>query len=474
MLPFPKRKTPEEMELGDDDLVVLEDVADEVDVDLDFVDVAGGDVDLAQTVQRKRPSMLLPSTRAIDERLEDDVAGQCLASIAAEVRSPQSASGIRAVLAAAPPPPVLPPPSSVSPPMQVPMHVPGQARDEMSASYTIPPHARLPRVTAPPFVRTREPFAPPGLRESTPPAAFARRSSASLPAVRPAMSTAPMMPLARPATTSDMPPPAVHSIAPTHIPAEARAVEPTVIVVRERPKAGWIIASAAIGALCALAAAKVLVSSPREEASPAREVATTTIATAVVAGPAAAPPAATVVVPITPSPALAHPVPATSATTVASGAVVRFGDEQGIAIAAPKPAGATAPPASSDRPAAKPASAPKQAAPARPAPAKPGKAPSNALPDGSFPLGQATESKSATAAAPASPPASTPSQAEKAAQSALASTILSSANTPPGTAPSTRPAPASAPEAAPAPAPRRRPMTPEQQIADAQLKASMK
>lgn len=467
MLPFPKRKSPEELELGDDDLVVLEDVADEVDVELDFGGAEAADVDLAQTVQRKRPSMLLPSTRPIDERLEDDVAGQCLASIAAEVRSPQSASGIRAVLAAAPPPaPILPPPSSVPAAMQV----PGQARAEISASYTIPPHARLPRVTAPPFVRT-------------PPSAFARRSSASLPAVRPPMATAPMMPFARPATTSEMPPPAVHSIAPTQIGghvSEAKAVEPTVIVVRERPKAGWILASAAIGALCALAAVKVLVSPAREEASPVREVATTTIATAVVAGPGAAPPATSAIVPITPSPALAHPAPTNAVVApsapAATGAVVRFGDEQGIAIAAPKPAAASS---ASDRASAKPFSAPKSVAPAKaPSNAKPAKAPSNALPDGSFPLGQSTESKSATAAAPASSPASSPSQAEKAAQSALASTILSSANTPPGTAPATRSAPSSAPEPvaapAPAPAPRRRALTPEQQIADAQLKASMK
>jgi len=466
LLPFPKRKSPEELELGDDDLVVLEDVADDVDVELDFRGAEAADVDLAQTVQRKRPSMLLlPSTRPIDERLEDDVAGQCLASIAAEVRSPQSASGIRAVLASAPPPPpILPPPSSVP----VAMQVPGQAREEIGASYTIPPHARLPRVTAPPFVR-----------KTTPPSAFARRSSPSLPAMRPAMSTAPMMPLARPATTSEMPPPAVHSIAPTQIGShvsEARTVEPTVIVVRERPKAGWILASAAIGALCALAAVKILVSPAREEAAPVREVATTTIATAVVAGPAAAPPATSVIVPITPSPVLAHPAPTTSVVApsapAATGAVVRFGDEQGIAIAAPK---SSASDRVSSSASAKPASAPKSVAPAKaPANAKPAKAPSNALPDGSFPLGQSGESKSATVAAPAS----TPSQAEKAAQSALASTILSSANTPPGTAPATRSAPASAPEPvaapAPAPAPRRRALTPEQQIADAQLKASMK
>lgn len=430
------------MELDDDDLIVLEEEIP-VEIEVEVIAASPRVADRAKTVPRRRSTIPPPSMRPIDERIEDDVAGQCLASIAAEVRPPQSASGIRAIVPAAP--------------------IEKTPDPAISASYTIPPAARLPRITAPPFVR---PQAAPGMRTSTSPSAFARRSSSQFPAAAPVgnvITKTVEIPTVRGHVRSETPPPVVSSLVPVAVPSEAKAVEPTVIVLRERPKVGWIVASAAIGALCALAAAKLVTSSHDDgPAAAAQTTSTTTIATAVMNGPAPAaplPPVATTNA-ITPNPMLANPAPITAPAPATTGAVVRFADEQGVAIAAPKPTTAVA------GPAAKPAIAPAPAAPKTVVPAKttkPVKSPM--LPDGSFPLGHG-ETKSAAAPAPAPPPpvTNTPSQAEKAAQAALATTIL-----PSGTSGN-----AVVPAAEPPPPPRRRALTPEQQIADAQLKASMK
>lgn len=426
------------MELSDDDLLVV----DEAPVST----AAPRNADQAETLlreARRRLTIPPPSMRPIDEAMEDDVAGECLASIAKEAASH---SRIRAVAKRASP-------SGAS--------APPHAREALGSSYTIPAAAKLPSVTSPPFVRGST---APGVRDSS---VFARTSSST-----------PRMPAALPAATPKIAAvaekeagvaagsvaPVAISVTPSERPrdGEPRAIEPTVIVLREKPKAGWIVAAAAVGALCALAIVR-LVSPP----VPDDRFSTTTIATAVMQGPTLPPPPLpTSLLPINPmlqngTPPAPPSTPAATATAAApstTGAVVRFGDDQGVAIGvAPKSNTSNAAAPSNGAPA-------KAAAPAKvpfaPKPVKPVK--NGPLPDGSIPLGQG-ESKSA--AAPASSPPTSASQAERAAQAALASSILPAATT-------TTAAPA-APEP-PAPPARKRSLTPEQQIAEAQLKASMK
>jgi len=409
LLPFPKRKVSTEVELCDEDLVLVDDAR----ASTPSRDIHPRDADLAATVQRRRPA--LPSRRILDGDVEEDVAGQCLASIAAETsrdRDPYSSSQIRAVLARSAPsaPPIEPissAPSSVT---------------------------RLPSVSPPPFARTSASggyASAPGIRDSSPPPAFVRRSSPMLPV---ASASASGVASHLETHTSER---NASSVAPVSVTPQRN--EPTVIVLRERAgwtSAAWFIAAASLGALGAIAATRFLGAGDH-----GAEI-TKPVAAAVVAAPAAAPlplpatvvvappPSAQPLAPLSASPPVASALPASPAS---SAVIVHFGDDQGVAIKATPRGPAPA------RPAAPRGAVPASATPGRPAPAR---APSigPALPDGSFSLGRADN------AAPATSPAS-PAASVAAAPLALA-----------------------APEA---PA-RKRPLSTEQQLAEAQLKASMK
>lgn len=452
MLPFPKRKAnaaTEEVELDDDDLVLVDDAAPlarSAPAPARRASSPGSSGSSSRSGVRAaaaRPyaSALPPgSRRVLDEQIEEDVAGQCLASIAAATSSEhvthqRSSSHIRAALASA----------------------------DVPSPRTAPPESRgqrLPSVSAPPFLRTttttysvpiaaarrddaRLAGAPeaPGIRESQPPpAAFVRRST---PAVAfPFPSSSAMLPAAAPSQATHV------SVAPVSMPSVAPvAQEPTVILVRERPRSIWILGAAAVGALVAVAAMRfVPVSLERPAVEPSAAAAQpqaastalpSTAVTAPVAASAAAPISLPLVVPLPAAASAALTAPAVAAAPSSSppsssppsspGAVMHFAEDQGVAISVPA-APAAAPRKTITQPAASPAPRPAAVAPAR--------APSMgaALPDGSFGLGR---SDTTTAAAP--PP----------------------------------PTPA-APPPEPPPPPRKRVLTPEQQLAEAQLKASMK
>lgn len=439
MLPFPKRRaTQDEQELDDEDLVVVEEAPPPLSARRPFAaspvtaapDPEPSEVDLAKTVNR--PRRQTPSRRILDESVEHDVAGECLASIAAEVGSPYasspaiSTSGIRAAmersLATAY---AMPPPSSSHVPPAVAAHGPSSSR--------------LPAVTSPPFVRTttvpRGAASVPGVREATPPpSAFLRRST---PGLASAAASAPPSSAAVGAAGAV----SASSVAPVAMTAHP---EPTVIVVRERPKAAWAIVSAAVGAICAVVAMQLLTQDDRAASpvAPASQVAaTTTIATAMLpAPPAATAVTAPVTAAVTAPPAAPAPVTA-SAAAPAAAAVMKFGEDQGVAIKAPAATSASAKSGSSHAPAgaAKPASKP----------ARPSSGVGPSLPDGSIGLGGRADAKSAASNQPGP-----------------------GANAPAPPAASTAAAPAPAP--APTEPPKKRVLTPEQQIAEAQLKASMK
>ena len=441
MLPFPKRKaTSDEVELTDDDLVLVEEVASPAPA---RVRSAAPQPSLSSTESQSRVRAALSrpprgaalppgSRRVLDEQIEEDVAGQCLASIAAATsvessRHLSSASHIRAALAAAPLPTMSPPaPSSAASSQASP-----QASSQASSRGSI----RLPSVTAPPFVRASAyPFASdrdsrslqggpeaPGIRDSSPPAAFIRRST---PALAYPVSSASLPPSPAPVAATAS---AFGSVAPvsmTSLPQAAR--EPTVIVVRERPRSVWILAAAAFGAACAIAAmrfgslngeARVVVE-PRgavQAAALPPLPPTAVVAPVVVSAPSVPPVLAS---------ASANAVVAPPVSSVPAAGVMNFAEDQGVAIRVPSPP-APPSPASPRKPAP---SVPGPPA-ARPAPRVPAMGP--ALPDGSFGLGR-SDTTTATA-----PPSLT--------------------------------APPPAPEA-----PRKRVLTPEQQLAEAQLKASMK
>jgi hypothetical protein len=444
LLPFPKRRaTNEEVDLTDDDLVEVTDEESAPRVPAASVPAprhvsasspsassqsrsqARAAAAAARRPTRSAYASALPpgSRRVLDEGVEEDVAGQCLASIAAATsaessRHLRSSGGVRvgreAVLAT---------------PVAQPAHADSRT-------------SRLPSITAPPFVRAttttstspiqaaavRAPEAP-GIRDSAPPAAFVRRSSPAL-----------ASPVSSAASSATLPPAAssrsgVGSVAPVSMASVAQASqEPTVILVRERPRSIWIVAAAAVGAIAAIAAMRFAPSVPGER--------TTTVEPPAAAAPPAAPlPATAVAVPVAspastgsvvaaaPAAASAAVAPGSASAATPPGAVMHFADDEGVAIKAPAPA--------PRRPSV---SAPAVGAPAAPAARPAGQAPrppsmGPALPDGSFGLGR---SETATAAAPSPPPSLT------------------------ATAPSS-----------PEP-PRKRALTPEQQLAEAQLKASMK
>ena len=383
MLPFPKRTANDDVvELTDEDLVPVDEIAPPAAARL-----SQSPAHPASRSRITRASALPPgSRRVLDEQIEEDVAGQCLASIAIATRasSPRrlsSSSHIRASLAAAP----VPAPPIASPEWRAP---------ESPAS------ARLPSVSPPPFVRTTPPsswpraHAPeaPGIRDSVAPAAFVRRSSPEL---------------ARPASIGSVAPVSMSSL-----PSAQASAEPTVILLRERPRSIWILAAAALGALGAVAAMRFAPAAVSHET---------------VAGAAAQAPSPPAPVLSLPSTAVVPPI---ASSVPAAPAVMMFTDEQGVAIKSiPAPA-APAVGAAAPRKSVTPATA---AAPPAPRPAQAPRAPSMgpALPDGSFGLGR---SDTTTASSPPSLTAAAP---------------------------------------APEP-PRKRALTPEQQLAEAQLKASMK
>ena len=436
LLPFANRKRKsqsDEVELGEDDFELVE-LVDVVSLDAapppasrsaDVVAASPRNADQARTIQRpSRPRTILPvSRRILDEEVEEDVAGQCLASIAAEtsresIESGPSSSHIRAALARPQPPealrPSAPPTSSTS---------------------------RLPSVIAPPFLRTstvplRGYNDAPGVRDSSPPPAFVRRSSPVLAAAVPA--AAPSSYVAVVAASASGASGTSGSVAPVSMPMSQRH-EPTVIVVRERPRAAWMFAAAAMGALGALGATRFL-ATPPAAALESRAVA--------VSAPQAAPVLPALPAPVLPAlavtapPASVPPAPPASAlaaappAVVSSGvsglppAIVHFGDDDGVAFKSPaprRPSVAVSPAALPSAPPAPPAPSVRSTGPRAPSMGP-------ALPDGSFGLGRSDTATTATAPPPA--PALTAS--------------------------------------APAEPPRKRALTPEQQLAAAQLKASMK
>lgn len=317
----------------------------------------------ASLVEPPRPRLLTP----VDHRVADDVAGECLASIAevtARHRVPLSIT-----------------PTTVPPPPR---------RDEpdpdlFDTAVRIP-RAKLPAVTAPPFVRSPAP--PRSERVSS---VFSRGAEP------PTSSAA----VAVPASTADFTRENKASVAPVSMSTmPAGTAGATVIVVHKPPRTAWIAAAAVGGALLAVLAMRAVTSfdgSTPAKASANASAPPPPVSTQVVAPPAPEPPS--------------------------SAAVVRFSEDQAVAI----PAQAPAQPASAG--ASKPATHPvAHVAAAKPAPkvAAPPR-----MPDGSYGL---TRSEP-TPAAPVHPTATT--------------TIA-------------------------APPPGKRALTPEQQLAEAQLKASMK
>ena len=390
MLPFSKRKnTDEEMEIGDDDLVLVEDSAS-----ASSSLIAPARPSEAPLAPFRRRLLTAPgSRRIVDESVEEDVAGECLASIAALPHAPRdldSSSHVRGAVV------------HVGRPIQHPTA-------SQSAAPPCPPAAiakRLPSVSPPPFVRTTTTRPAPGLAEASPAPAFVRRSSPGID-----LSSAP-------ATTRER---AARSVAPVslgHTPAEA-----TVIIIRERPKPTWIIAAALIGALAAFGATRLA-------ASPPDDVHAASGAAAVALPPL--PPQTVVAPPLAPPPEVTPPAggvvlapgPAPSSSAGDSAGVLRFRDDQGVAFKASTPVSPTV--------------SPPVSGPARPSPRPRATALSNRgplLPDGSFGLGHNDNADPArNAALPGASSVATPSPA-----------------TPP-----------------------KRPLTPDQQLAEAQLKASMR
>ncbi len=375
-------------------------------------------------LERVRESRRSFSRLTLDEDAEASVADECLATIAAatsharlsdpmlvvaaaDAGSSRQRDEVDALLDGAGTSPLaLLPPASVPP--------------RSSSSVTIPPPSssaaivhspRLPPVRPPPFGRG-----------SVPPA------RSSIPGVAPMVSddndaaeTLPFpmrTPFARVATDDDRPsrdlewlpsvssPPAasdVRSVVPVAVPRND-ATNVTVIVRERPPRMAWVVAAGAIGALAAVLVMRVF--------APASPV-TATVA----------------------------PPPATAAPSAAPPAVVRFGEEDGVAIKVPAPS----PPAShAVHPVTAPASAsasPRHAHPAAspsPSPARPSRALSPKvaapvqLPDGS--LGLASTGKAASSAS--------------------------------------APAPAPTPLPLPPSGGRKRPLTPEQELAEAQLRAA--
>ncbi len=362
MLPFSRRNNADdEMELGDDDLVLVDSASASDRSDRSDRSDAGPS---SSHSPRKRQLTPPGSRRILHESVEEDVAGECLASIAAETRIAETrdrhSSDLRAAIA--------PPPDAALP-------------------VSAPVLTRLPSVSPPPFARTA-----PGIRDASPVPAFVRRSSPSFERI----------PVSSTGTVEGKGSSVVPVSLGHHTP------EPTVIIIRERPKATWIVAAAVIGALVAFGATRLV------DSTSSRQRVVGAAGPAVVGAPVSSPAAPPVVVAL---PVVLAPGPALPA-------VMHFDDDQGVAITAfPVPSAARA-----STPAA-----PSLAS--RPAPRPRASAMGPLLPDGS------DQRASASGPVPPAPPA--------------IATVA---------------APAIATVAPPA----KRVLTPEQQLAEAQLKASMK
>jgi hypothetical protein len=201
--------------------------------------------------------------------------------------------------------------------------------------------------------------------------------------------------------------------------------EPTVIVVRERPKAAWFFAAVALGALGAIGGSRLL--GPHAATAPALAATAPVLAATAPVLAAAAPVLAAAAAEVPAAPPVASS--SSSESRDLPPVVMRFGDDQGVAINAMPAAPSVSGSASSARPSPSPGAArPATRSAARPA--TPSTRLGPALPDGSFGLG-GSETPAATKSAAPAPPA----------------------------------------PAAPTP---RRGLTPAQELAEAQLKASMR
>lgn len=395
MLPFSKRKKSDEIELEDADLVVLEEAPVEIDVDeLESVELEATDAEIIEE-RPQLPRVSSPPKASLRrlvtprDQFEEDVAQECLESIAAAtsrvvgvVRRPSLSDSFPASIV--PPAPLLPRfDTSV---------------DDLLADVPLPQFE---------LSDTDETTRRPALSSSS----SMPISRDSVPGVLPVPS-APMSVSSLPTpvfsrTTSSPNLPAASSIAPVAMNSTPGPVEPTVILVRQPPKAAWVVAAAFLGAACALLGMRVLT----QKADGPQTIVLT-----------APPPPATQAQAPAAQPVAPPPPPAT----------VRFNDEQGVAVIAaptttvsaapaPKPVVTTASIKTSTPSASKPASlGPK-------------------LPDGSMAL-----TKAPVAPAPQAPPPVVKAAPEK-----------------------------SEPAAAPPPSQKRK-LTPEQELAEAQLKASMK
>ncbi|MBX3222241.1 MAG: hypothetical protein KF795_17110 [Labilithrix sp.] len=332
----------------------------------------------------------------------------------------------------------------------------------LSAAAMIPPPAsssslvltpRLPRVCAPPFLRPSSSSFPaarpsvPGVSDVVHPAELVDADAAetlpvpsrALPAAR---ASAPRFSQARPdgvtpfARTSievRSPAPSAPSVAPVAV----SNAEPTVIVVRDRPRTAWVVAAAAIGALAAVTVMRFGAPRVAPEVTPPSPAAAVVVDAPITAPASPATALQAVASPASPasvsqavaSQAVASPASPASASPrhAADPAVVRFGDDDGVSIKVAPGASATPPTAPAAAQAA-PRSAPKPARPSRPL--NPKVSPPTLLPDGS--LGLANNSR----------------------------------------APAPTVAPAATPLPVPPPPPRRRALTPEQELAEAQLRAA--
>ncbi|MBX3213737.1 MAG: hypothetical protein KF850_16985 [Labilithrix sp.] len=398
--------------------------------------------------------------KSFDSHAESSVADECLASIAAaasDVRAsdPRMAGAEPSAAGASARSPVddlLDEAEAIGrlPPLAA-------APGALSSSAMIPPtssRARLPRVCPPPFHSSPSllPSRPsvPGVAEvaelvdadaaeTLPVPARVPASVRRLAEARARATT----PFARTSPEGRAPAQSAPSVAPVAV----ASAEPTVIVVRDRPRTAWVVAAAAIGALAAVTVmrfgapsgatltpggrATEVVAAPPGAALISGGRATEVVA----AAPVVAPPSAAGSLP---APASSHSLAAAAGKGEPAAAIVDFGGQDGVSIAlsapaepsasapssAPAPVGATSR-AEAARPSPKPAARP--ARPSRP------KAPSPAtLPDGSLDLASSGGSPAPTAA----------------------------------------PSPAAAPSPSPAAPTRKRALTPEQQLAEAQLRAA--
>jgi hypothetical protein len=342
LLPFPARKSGHDdvLELDDADLVLVEpspltpealqsirkSIADlsfrEDGIEVVFEPVDPLDLEDAVAIPTPPPpeSVIVPVSRSRqpssprlvwDADAENDVADECLASIAAETEKVRLSD-----------PFILSSVSSVPPP-------PRPERERKDVVSLLRP-APVAHALAP--VKIPKPNPPP--RSPSASALWARNSNTtetrpSLPSLfarkTPDAASAPSS-VATSSVFPSVPPVAFPSDAP-----RAEKNEPTVILLRERPRGAWVFGSAAIGALCAVTAMHFLGQWATPPAPPPPTVVTM----------AAAPPATAITPPVaveaTPAPAAepkqeAKPIPTVKLTPP----VVRFNDDQGVSIAKPK------------------------------------------------------------------------------------------------------------------------------------------